>query len=60
VRWAGNLAGKAQAGWAEGRVADMTAVFAVDACRTPVGKFDKKVLLARDAAGDLSIERVSS
>ena len=34
--------------------------FVAEIPKTAVGKFDKKVLRARDAAGDLSIERVSS
>ncbi len=33
--------------------------FVAEIPKTAVGKFDKKVLRARDAAGDLSIERVS-
>ena len=33
--------------------------FVAEIPKTAVGKFDKKVLRTRDAAGDLAIERVS-
>jgi fatty-acyl-CoA synthase len=34
--------------------------FVAEIPKTAVGKFDKKVLRARDAAGDLAVERVES